>query len=77
MPNENSHTDDILETLADMNEAIGNRFDKIDRNIMETRSDADSQFSEIRNQLDRIEHSILEEHARRIEVLERKVGISS
>jgi len=65
----------ILETLVDMSHAIGGRFDKVDDQIGELRSDMDRQFEDVRGRLDRIERIILEDHAHRLEVLERKVGI--
>lgn len=62
----NNH-DEIISTLADLNEAIGNRFDKMG---MEQR------LTHILQRLNRIEDMILREHARRLEELERKVGLS-
>lgn len=83
MPDKNTKEDEILESLSGLTEAVGSRFDKIDdrfgkldQNVFELRGDMDSQFVGVREQLDRIEHSILEEHARRIEALERKIGIT-
>ena len=35
----------------------------------------ESRFHAVYEQLDRIEHTILEEHARRIETLERKMEV--
>ncbi len=84
MPEKVNRDDEILETLTGLTDAVGSRFDKIDgrfdkmeKRDAEFRGDTDQQFSEIRGQLDRIEHSILEEHARRIEALERKIGITA
>ena len=68
---------DILSALADINEAIGTRFDRVDQQVTELRADIDQQFSNVHNQLDRIEHTILEQHAGRLEVIERKLGIGS
>ncbi len=75
---------EILDTLAGLTGAVGSRFDKIDgrlekldHGVAELRGDMDSQFVGVREQLDRIEHSILKEHARRIEALERKVGLAA
>lgn len=79
-----------METLSGLTHAVGNRFDKIDRqfkevreDIAELRGDTERQFKDVRGQLDQmqdkldhIEHLILEEHARRLEALEQKVGIA-
>ena len=77
------NNNEVLNTLADMNEAIGNKFDQAAEQTAEVRGDLNrfensvkNQFAEVRSQLDRIENSILEDHARRIEVIERKIGIS-
>ena len=74
---------EILNTLADMNEAIGNKLDQAAEQTAEVRSDLNrfensvkNQFAEVRSQLDRIENSILEDHARRIEAIERRIGIN-
>ena len=64
MPKESN--EEILHTLADMNEAIGGRFDRVDE-----------QLADMQTQLNRIETIILQEHARRIEALERKAGLRS
>ena len=68
---------DILDALGDMNEAIGNRFDTVDKQLTELRGDVDFQFRGMREQLDRIENDIIKEHARRIEALEQKIGIKN
>ena len=74
---------EILETLVGLTGAVGSRFDKIDGHlekldlgVVELHGDMDRQFADMRSQLDRVEHLILEEHARRLEALERSVGIS-
>ena len=64
MPKESN--EEILHTLADMNEAIGGRFDRVDEQLVD-----------MQTQLNRIETIILQEHARRIEALERKAGLRS
>ncbi len=79
--------DEILDTLNGLVGAVGSRFDKVDAGfekvdvrfdkIDEKLADHDMELSEIRQQLDRIENSILAEHARRIEALERKVGLTA
>lgn len=79
MPNQPTKEDQILETLSGLVVAVGTRFDKIDNKLVEHDSrfaDVDQQLREARVQLDRIEHSILEEHARRIEPLEQRVGLA-
>ena len=64
MPKESN--EEILHTLADMNEAIGGRFDRVDEQLVD-----------MQTQLNQIETIILQEHARRIEALERKAGLRS
>ncbi len=83
MPKDNTKEDEILDTLSGLTEAVGSGFDKVnnhleklDGEVAELRSDMNNQFREVNAHLDRIEHSILEEHARRIEALERKVGLA-
>lgn len=80
--------EEVIHTLADMNEAIGNRFDQVGEQIGEVRGDlnrlensvrnqfteVNGQLTEVRSQLDRIEHIILEDHARRIDALERQIS---
>jgi len=72
--------DDILNALADINEAVGKRFDRLDEQFTEHRGrfdTVDHQLLEIRGQLERIEEIILKDHAKRIEILERKLGIGA
>lgn len=71
-----NNNEEILSTLADMNEAIGNRFDKMGQEIAEFRGDMEQRLTHILQRLNRIEDLILQEHARRLEALERKVGLS-
>ena len=76
----------ILSTLADMNEAIGARFDRVDERFAEVDrrfdkvdqrfNSVDQELAHILERLNRIEDHILQEHARRLEALERKVGLS-
>ena len=85
MPHEKNKEDEILDTLTGLTEAVGSRFDKIDRrfdkvdgelHVVNTRLDeVNGRLDTMNTQLERIEHSILEEHSRRIEALERKVGM--
>jgi DNA-binding FrmR family transcriptional regulator len=83
MPEKHTKEDEILETLNGLVGAVGSRLDRVDgeikgsrKDLTELKGDMDHQFSEVREQLDRIEHLILEEHARRLEALERKAGIA-
>lgn len=71
-----NNNEKVLSTLADMNEAIGNRFDEIGQEIAEFRGDMEQRLTHILQRLNRIEDLILQEHARRLEALERKVGLS-
>ena len=76
MSEENNHNK-IIETLADMNEAIGARFDRVDGRFdrMDQRLDrVDQNLTHILERLNRIEDIILQEHARRLEMLEQKAG---
>ncbi len=69
--------EEILHTLADMNEAIGNNFEKVWAEFASVngRFDrVDQQLTHVIERLNRIEEVILQEHARRIEALERKIG---
>ena len=63
MPKESN--EEVLHTLADMNEAIGGRFDQVDEKLVDMQA-----------QLNRIENIVLQDHARRIEALERKVSLT-
>ena len=83
MPRNHTKEDEILDTLTGLTEVVGSGFDKvnthlekIDTEVAELRTDMNDQLHEVNAHLDRIEHSILEEHARRIEALERKVGLA-
>ncbi len=60
MPQENSNK--IIETLADMNEAIGNRFDRVDK-----------QFAEVNGRLDRMDQQLVEIRGR-LDRLEQRIG---
>lgn len=71
--------EEILHTLADMNEAIGANFEKVWTEFADIRGRLDrndQQLAHIIDRLNRIEQIILQEHARRIEALERKVGLT-
>ena len=69
----NAHNDsEVLEAISDLTGAVGSRFDKIDERF----DKVDEQFTDIRAQLSRIEGIILKDHERRLEQLERKVGIA-
>ena len=80
MPEENGY-DKVVEALADMNEAIGNRFDRVDerfdeieRRVSRLESGVNRQFGEVHIRLERIENILLEDIQRRVEMLEQKVG---
>ncbi len=76
----------LTEAVGSGFDKMNSRLDRVD----ETLTHHDQQLSHIdgrlgaidnrldimQSQLERIEHSILEEHARRIEALERKVGLA-
>ena len=75
MPKESN--EEILHTLADMNEAIGNNFEKVWAEFASVngRFDrVDQQLTHAIERLNRIENIVLQDHARRIEALERKIG---
>ena len=77
MPEESGYNK-VVEALADMNEAIGARFDRIDQRLTEhdARFDrVDQDLTHILERLNRIEDLILQDHARRLEALEQKAGI--
>lgn len=90
MPPKQNKEEEILQALGGLTEAVGSRFDKVDDNLGEIRKDAtalrgdmNDQFrgvyrdlEQMKDQLDRIESSILNEHAKRLEALERKVGLA-
>ncbi len=83
--------EEILHTLADINEAIGTNFEKvwaeftnvnrrldgIDQRFIEVDqrlTGIDQQLAHVIERLNRIEEVILQEHARRIEALERQIS---
>lgn len=66
----------MLGALADLSEAVGKGFERVDKNFTEVHGRfelGDRQMLEIRNQLDRIESMILKDHDRRIRSLEQKL----
>lgn len=73
--------EEILHTLADMNQAIGAGFDRVDGRVIEIgqridrmESNVTNQFADVNRRLDRIENILLEDLQRRVEVLEQKVS---
>ncbi len=76
MPQENNK---IIETLADMNEAIGNRFDRVDEQFTDLRGRIDrveQRVGGVEQRLERMENILLEDIQRRVEILEQKVDIN-
>jgi len=73
-----NNSDRVLSALGDLSEAVGGGFEKMHKEFSEVGDrfeKVDKQLLEIRGQLDRIETMILRDHARRLEALERKVGM--
>ncbi len=81
---ENNNHRQIIETLADMNEAIGNRFDRVDEKLNDLRVRIDrleqrvvgleGGMEEVKQRLRGVENVLLEDIQRRVEALEQKVG---
>ena len=79
MANQSSNNDKVLSALADLHEAVGTGFEGVHIKFAEVGDrfeKVDRQLLEIRGQLDRIETIILKDHERRLEALE-KSGASS
>ena len=64
--------EDVYDALTNLTGAVGDRFDSVDG-----RFDAvDHRLTDMDQKLDRIEAIILKDHERRLEQLERKIGIT-
>ncbi len=80
MTENNSEAQDrVLYALADLSGAVGKGFDRVHERFAEVGdrfNKVDRQLLEMRGQLDRIESMILRDHEERLHVIEEKLRLS-
>lgn len=62
---------EVLKAISELAEAAGIRFDKVDERF----DRVDAKLEDLQMQINRIEAYILRDHEKRLETIERKLGI--